>query len=541
MSSDFNLIDHPWLAVQRSDGTADEVSLRDVFRESASLRTLGGEVSTQAFANLRLCIALLYCSVGVPDRDAWTRLWRDGPPLGAVEEYLDACRDRFGLFDPVTPFYQVADLRTASGKVDGLEKLIADVPNGAPYQTTRAGAGLARISPAEAARWLVHVHAFDPSGIRSAAVGDPLQKAGKGYPIGPGWAGRLGGVVLLGDNLWQTLLLNTVPIDQYEARPDDDLAPWERDPDTALRTDFSDTGPRGPIHLLTLQSRRVRLIGDDGGVTGVILAQGDRLLPQNQFRFEPMTAWRYSKPQSQKLKTLVYMPRAHSPERALWRNTAALLPTIPGGDPPPTMPPRTMEWIGEVADVVGTRSRLGLQAIGMAYGSNESTVAEIINDTVDLSITLIGQESERVAGIIDDAVVAAETAVKLAGHLAANLARASGERGEDAGGAAYAKAVEDGFARVDQPCRRWLSELTGASERDAVLGAWHTSVCDIARDLARELLEQTGPAAVAGRMVDGTYISAALAEIWFAAGLAKALLRAAQYLEHRSKEGSDCS
>ena len=31
---------------------------------------------------------------------------------------------------------------------------------------------LTQISPAEAARWLVNVHAFDPSGIKSGAVGD---------------------------------------------------------------------------------------------------------------------------------------------------------------------------------------------------------------------------------------------------------------------------------------------------------------------------------------------------------------------------------
>ena len=67
-----------------------------------------------------------------------------------------------------------------------------------PFDRAVAVEGLERISWAEAARWLVHVHAFDPSGIRSGAVGDPSVKGGKGYPIGPGWTGQVGVVIVEG-------------------------------------------------------------------------------------------------------------------------------------------------------------------------------------------------------------------------------------------------------------------------------------------------------------------------------------------------------
>ena len=72
-------------------------------------------------------------------------------------------------------------------------------------------AGISSISVAEAAQMVVHVMAYDYSGIKSGAVGDPRVKGGKGYPTGIGWAGWLGGTLLKGANLKETLLLNYVP------------------------------------------------------------------------------------------------------------------------------------------------------------------------------------------------------------------------------------------------------------------------------------------------------------------------------------------
>lgn len=544
MTREFNLIDQPWISIQRLDGTPDEVSIRQAFAESAQIRFLAGEVPTQAFANLRLLIAVLYCAAEPGGRRDWLQLWQDGPPIDRLDAHLEEHRARFDLFDPVAPFYQVADLHTPSGKVDGLQKIIADVPDRFPYLTTRAGAGLSSITPAEAARWLVHAHAYDTSGVKSGAVGDPQVQAGKGYGIGPGWAGRLGGIVLHGEHLWETILLNLVPLGKFE-QTDDDTAPWERPPDTAVRQDFSATAPRGPVHLLTLQSRRVRLIGDHDGVTGVVLAQGDKLSPQNRWTVESMTGWQHSKKQSVVHNTVVYMPRGHTFERALWRNTAALLPAIPGGNPPPKRSPKTIDWVAEVSAEMSDQKRVRLQAIAMAYGSNESTVAEIIDDTVDLSITLLGATSAHLAAVIDDAVRAAEVAVKQAGKLASNLVRAAGERGENPGGAAYSITVEDGYSRVDQPCRRWLASLNASSDRETAMATWERIVFELMSEMGRELISQAGPAGIVGRVVDGTFINVACAELWFLSGLRKALPRASQQVrdehDHQLKERDDSS
>ena len=187
-------------------------------------------------------------------------------------------------------------------EVFGLDKIVADVPDGEPLFTTRSAANLSWMNAAEAARWLVHVHAFDPSGIKSGAVGDATVKKGKGYPIGPGWSGQIGGVLPQGNDLRQTLVLNLVArdVDTYvRIGGHDDVPPWERDPDGPA---WAERPPRGAIDLYTWQTRRVRLVGDRDGVVGVVLANGDKIQPQNRHGLEPHTAWRYSEPQSKKLQ-----------------------------------------------------------------------------------------------------------------------------------------------------------------------------------------------------------------------------------------------
>src|SRR5680860_1077037 len=212
----FNLLDDPWIDVLENDLTRSTVSVLELFRRAHEITTISTELTTQRFALTRVLLAFLHRGYGGPATlDRWQELWgAPSLPMAALESYSAQVRDRFNLFDPAQPFFQVADLRTASDEVFGLERLIADVPNGHPFFTTRAGAGLTAISAKEAALWLIHAQGFDPSGIKSGAVGDATVKGGKGYPIGTGWAGQIGGILAEGATLRETLLLNLIPSDQ---------------------------------------------------------------------------------------------------------------------------------------------------------------------------------------------------------------------------------------------------------------------------------------------------------------------------------------
>ena len=153
---EYNLLDEPWIPVRLLDGTIADVGLLELLRRTTEIADLACELPTQSIAIQRLVLAIAYRVA--PPRDArdWVRQWDEGAPTEQMIEYLERWRDRFYLFGGRFPFMQVADLRTAKDAVSGLEKLIADVPNGEQFFTTRHGRALACIPPSEAARWLVH-------------------------------------------------------------------------------------------------------------------------------------------------------------------------------------------------------------------------------------------------------------------------------------------------------------------------------------------------------------------------------------------------
>jgi len=178
----FDLTSSPWLPVLRLDGSPAVLSLREVFAQAASIRRLAGDLPTQEFALLRLLLAIAHDALDGPgDTYAWEEQWTSADPFAPVAGYLDTYRDRFDLVHPVAPFYQVSSLRTQTGEVSALNKIVADVPNGDPFfNDAPAGrrAALVRRSRPVA----VHAQAFDTSGIKSGVVGDAKAVNGKRYP-----------------------------------------------------------------------------------------------------------------------------------------------------------------------------------------------------------------------------------------------------------------------------------------------------------------------------------------------------------------------
>ncbi|MGF6889509.1 CRISPR system Cascade subunit CasA [Nocardia sp. GAS34] len=529
-SDTFDLLEQPWIQAVDTAAQLNVWSLRDVFGHAHELVAVVGELPTQSFAILRLLLAILRRSLAARPGGAaeiWNDLWQAPTlPTREIGSYLDTYADRFGLFDPAQPFYQVADLRSEKDAVSGLDRLIADVPNGEKYFTTRAGASIDRIDFAEAARWLVHAQAFDPSGIKTGAVGDPRMKNGKGYPIGVAWAGSLGGVYVEGATLRETLLLNLNLLDIHEQPyPEHDLPAWERAPD---RAHPRDAGPTGPADLCTWQSRRVRLVRDGGAVTGVVLCNGDALAPFNQQLLEPMTGWRYSTEQSKKADSPRHYPRTHDPARALWRGFTALLREVASGSATDGrgIAPGVMEWVRYLIDeeVLVPTHPLRLHAVGMEYINNLSVIGEIVDDTLGFRAALLARDPAlRTCAI--NAVEVAEGAVNAVGSLAGNLAEAAGAT-NDPVTAARARPRELAYAALEGPYRRWLAALepgATADGYDRYSQEWQNMVRAVIEPLGRQLVSAAGMPALVGREVRGRYVDSALASIWFRAALAKLL------------------
>lgn len=514
----FNLLDEPWLPVERTDGSQDALSLTEVFAQSREITRFVGDLPLQDFALHRLLLAVLYGVIpGGPSEKQWRSLWNNGFP-SAVAAYLERHRHRFDLLDDEQPFFQVAGLTTAKGEMTGLERLILDVPNGHPFFTTRGGRGLASISLAEAARWLVTVQAYDPSGIKSGVLGDDRVKGGKGYPIGIAWSGHLGGLLITGSTLHETLLLNFVGQEvQPDARWVDrtnktlyDVPAWQRPQPTAAATLGLDqptdavggtTYFHGPATLYTWQSRRIRLGVTGDRVTGVLVANGDTLKPQNAHQFEPMTAWRKSEPQAKKLKlATVYMPLEHQPDRALWRGVAQFLPVSAPQAGADRLPSLTTRWLNrlQAEQLIGNDQLVRLKAFGVVYGSNSSVVDEVISDDLDLHLSVLSSSDPTVKGLLDAATTLAESGVGEATRFAVNIAQAAGQPIEGP----RRQTRERAFELLDVAFRTWVQQLTASAAQDpTALISWQDVVREILHTVGDELIASAPTAAWTGREV----------------------------------------
>ena len=521
MSESFSLIDDPWIPARFRDGHATDLSIREVFSEAQGIRELGGELPTQTFAITRLLLAILYrvADNNVTD-ELWEAWWRDGLPLGEIDAYLDRHAERFDLLHPERPFFQVADLATAKGEMKEVTPLILDLPSNNRLFTNRSGSGAARLSYAEAARWLVNAQAFDASGIKSGDPRDPRVKGGKGYPIGIAWSGHLGGLVCEGETLHETLLLNLVGGGKYVEQSPSDLPPWEEEePDGAAER--AQLHPSGPVRLFTWQSRRVRLLPRDGAIVGCLLTNGDALTPQNMQNHETMTAWRYSEPQTKKLGRPTYMPREHRPERAFWRGIGALIPASANASSTkgvaPSLVPATILWASALQSdgILDPRRRVRVRAIGVVYGSQSSVVDDVIDDRLTLSLAVLSEQHPALGAEAENAVHLADEGVWALRRLAENLSRAAGGDGEGD----RVRAEESAYAALDGPYREWLAGLDQDTDPGTAISDWKATARSILRGLGADLVRAASPSAWRGRELPGRggteLINTSRAESWF--------------------------
>ncbi|MYT77514.1 CRISPR-associated protein, Cse1 family [Streptomyces sp. MnatMP-M77] len=525
----FDLTRRPWIGVLRCDGVQEEMSLRTVFADAGRVRRLVGDLPTQEFALLRLLLAVAHDALDGPrDIDHWADLWDDEGCFAPVDAYLAEHRDRMDLLNAQVPFFQVSGLQTGKGEVASLNRIVADVPNGDPFFSSRMP-GVERLGFAEAARWVVHAHAFDTSGIKSGIEGDARVKGGKVYPLGVGWAGALGGVVAEGSTLRETLLLNLVAAGTGGIRFDSgDRPAWRRDPDGPGVLEGRQ--PSGVRDLYTWQTRRLRLHFDESGVHGVVLGYGDPLGAHNMHTREPMTAWRRSPAQEKKRgEPVVYLPRDHDPSRAAWRGLASLIAgrteASQGAEAAQFLRPGVLEWVSRLATegVLERSFLIRARVIGAVYGTQQSVIDEIVDDRLSMGVVLLHERDRAYGTQAIDAVSDAEGAVTALGDLATDLARAAGAESDGPRGTAR----DQGFGALDGPYRAWLASLAAAQDPYLAREQWKRDVRRIVEQLGRQFLEAAGEAAWAGRTVpakQGTqWLNSGLADAWFRARLTKVL------------------
>ncbi|MFC4562562.1 type I-E CRISPR-associated protein Cse1/CasA [Nocardiopsis mangrovi] len=552
----FNLADEAWLPFIGTDGKPGTASLRDALTQAHLIRDLVVDAPTQYPALIRLLLAVLHRSLGrskgtqvgtyPPNQKGWA-LWLKAalPPADLIDDYLGHWRGRFDLFDAHEPFFQAAGLTTGKGtpqgRTVGLLVPFVSSGNNAPIFSSARDDAPAPLTPGQAARWLVHAHAWDTAGIKTGARGDPEATGGKVYrnPTGP--LGALGVVVLTGATLWETLALNLV---YQEGWPDADLPVWEREPLTAA---WEERPATGLLDLYTWPGRRIRLLPDalDGAtrVRRVLVCAGDRLRHERLHTLEPHTAWRANaapaktarkkeKKKEQKPAdgrrtddpdggdaTDLYRPIRHLPGEQLWRGLGGILGVAEGkaSGQRGMLPPRQVARLNAVRGLPPDKI-IRVHASGIAYGNQNAVIDETYDDVLPLPVAVLRSEGHPVlAETALDAVDRTKNAAWTLGRLASDVAFVSGAD-EPTQKSRGTKAHERLYAALDQPFRAWVQTLTDDDLADELAADWQRRAANTVQRIADELLHHAPPGAHRTRWRPGKKpstkdpVNAALAE-----------------------------
>lgn len=478
-------------------GETELVSMLSLYRDAHRWRGLAGELPTQDVAVMRLLLAVLHAVFACYDSDGtfapiespqdalfrWQILHEQGAfPILPIEAYLDHYEDRFWLIHPEHPFFQVPRLDQATDyTASKLNGELSESGNKVRLFPQRTGTNKMRLTYAEAARWLLYVNAFDDTSAKPK---------GKGLPSpGAGWLGKLGLILAVGENLFQTLMLNLVLLRDGE---DHLWAPerpiWERELRAAERTEI--VIPENPSELLTLQSRRLKLDCADDLIVGYSLLGGDFFPRENAFA-EQMTIWRASV--AKKGGIPEYAPRRHDPSRQIWRDFAPLVSRRDG-----SRRPGVVNWLARLTyEGLLPQRHFRFQTAAVSYGDKDFFVDDVFSDSLSLNTKLLTDLSQNWVERICDELEVTETLVYRVGELAQRIAKASG----DADGEAQRNAAKrQAYFRLDRPFRAWLEGIDpDRNDIAATCDVWWHQARHIVRTLGRELVEQSGPQAFIGR------------------------------------------
>ncbi len=518
-SKEFNLLDEPWIRVMLPDCTVQEVSLKTVFSQAHRFRGLAGELVSQDAAMLRLLLAILYRVFSQVDVngeegeweddgeavDRWAELWSLGQfPEEPIAVYLEKYRDRFWLFHPVWPFYQV--LEAARGTEYGASKLngeLSESSNKLRLFPSRTGEYRSSVTYAEAARWLLYVNGYDDTSAKPKTKGLPSP--------GAGWLGRLGLIMADGDNLFETLMLNlTFLQDGDKTWKREDLPIWEL-PYVRSEERQEIRVPDNPAALFTLQSRRLLLKREGDRVTGYSLLGGDFFAGDNAFA-EQMTVWKGIEEKGKKEadRKMLYRPKRHDSSRQMWRDFASFVDSSDIKNSSQKRIPGVVSWVRflQTYEIMDKERLVRFRISSVQYGDKDFFVTDEFSDSLTFYAGLLTEKGKAWRTLALEMVSLCDDLAFYIGLLAQNLLRAQAgrENSEKAGKreiAAGNRAREQLFYRFDTPFRQWLRSLN--PEMDGVIcdikrEEWQEEAWQIATELGYEMVAQAGPAAIVGRM-----------------------------------------
>lgn len=465
----FDLMEQPWLPVERYDGSTEHVGLRMLLLEAGNLRRVAAETPTMTASLYRLVLALAHRVYGPADEDAWAQFWRNGFPANGLDDYQERHLERFDLFHPDRPFLQCPPLASCNPVSPAKLVLERAAGNNVTLFDHTTAADEVLLEPGLAARWLVTVHAYDPGGTKT-----PYRKIKSSVR---GLANYFGMALVEGGTLLETLLLN-MPI--YRPAWEQPIGTSVRDRPAWEANTFPDPEPEkrpalGWTDLLTWPARRILLLPrqtENGPVVAnVVIAPGSEL-QQDLADVELMAAFRRPPRKPRQKKWGPFKAVRLDERRGVWRHTETLLLA---GDEQQRRRPRTLEHIAELVEngVIPDDNVYTLRVFGQRLDPKAAVVESWAEEAVAAPVALLRARYESAGPIIGHAADLADQAAQALRDMEKDYAAAMSVNRESGIDLAY-------WARLPRPFDDFLRALAralteGSSETTAIEG-WAEAV-----------------------------------------------------------------
>lgn len=537
MTKKFNLVTDSWIKVINIENEEEIVSLQELFSNIDRYQQLSGEIKSQDLAILRFLLAILltvysrvdangdsydwididensyhvisfeedqYLEYGEEDLlETWHDVFENGHFTKDVITYLNNNKNYFDFFDIKHPFYQItkeqynslvpSEKAVQHGKgtvaLMQINRTISESNNSPDVFSPVSFKMKNNLSVDALIRWIITYQNF------TATTDKTKIKSKDKFSISSGWLYNLKPVYVVGQNLFETLMLNLVIYSDQSSGIQYPV--WELPVEEYIEKRKNNLVPDNLAELYTLWSRALHIDWESGHP--IIFSAGlPKIDSQNVF-IEPMTTWK-------KTKDGTYKPNVrdkYSINIAMWRNFGEYvnLRNNTNAD----LEPGIVSWVNKLVDesFIKENKRIYLMTVGLISDGNNTSQLPVFEfkDEMKINAQVLFDKNEnaqlywpaRIEGVVE--------LTNIVGNIFRRFIKNIGDLRNLPNSSSYANKVSLGFyERLNKPFNNWLENLTNDDERDKKVLLWKQNLNAIVKDEAFQFFSKASPQDIRGRM-----------------------------------------
>ncbi len=424
----------------------------------------------------------------------WEILWSKGEFPSIIEEYLLKWKDHFYLFDDEYPFYQITEKELEEREINrpnptsvhpkNINRTISESSNKLALFSPKYADGnnKNKLTEAEFIRWLILYQGY-------IGLSDKVIFGNEKYevPNSKGWLFDISGIILNGNNLYETLLLNFAichPDEEYflgVQKPS-----WESTGNEVVEKLLKRQPLNNLAELYTNWSRAIYIdpntdTEEDFSINIVKLPEIEH---QNQF-LELMTLWRFNERGDNKG---TYTPRRHIVSESFWHSFGIVF--MPNKQEE-LKRPGVIDWFHQIGLLID-KDKVVIQTFGMESDGNATSWVPVDEyyDYLNMSeyvlmdvvkagwVPRITDEVENTKGIIEKTLGGFVREVKTIRNISNNDFTN--------------KILREAYYVIDQPFREWLTSIEAKKNKEEKVEEWRQQLKNLMIEQANKLVETAG-------------------------------------------------